>query len=164
MTTHDTRTAVIGGGCFWCLEAVFNRFEGVIRVEPGYAGGHTDNPTYKQVCTGRTGHAETTEVIYDPSKTSYEQLAKLFFETHDFTQLNRQGPDVGTQYRSAIFYLNDEQKQIAEKLIRQLRDKGFNVKTKVVKAGAFWPAEDYHQDYYNNKGGTPYCHVYRKIF
>ncbi len=103
-------------------------------------------------------------MIYDPSKTSYEQLAKLFFETHDFTQVNRQGPDIGTQYRSAIFYLNDEQKQIAEKLVEQLRQKGFNVKTEITKAGIFWPAEDYHQDYYEKTQGTPYCHVYRKIF
>lgn len=159
-----TERALFASGCFWGTEYHFQRAPGVISTTVGFTGGRVANPTYKQVCTGRTGHAETTEVIYDPSKTSYEQLAKLFFETHDFTQLNRQGPDVGTQYRSAIFYLNDEQKQIAEKLIRQLRDKGFNVKTKVVKAGAFWPAEDYHQDYYNNKGGTPYCHVYRKIF
>lgn len=159
-----TERALFASGCFWGTEYYLQRAPGVISTTVGFTGGRVANPTYKQVCTGRTGHAETTEVIYDPSKTSYEQLAKLFFETHDFTQLNRQGPDVGTQYRSAIFYLNDEQKQIAEILVRQLRDKGFSVKTKVVKAGTFWPAEDYHQDYYNNKGGTPYCHVYRKIF
>ena len=157
-------TATLAGGCFWCLEAVYDELEGVIEVESGYAGGKIANPTYKQVCTNRTGHAETVEVIFDPSKTTYEQLAKLFFETHDFTQLNRQGPDIGTQYRSAIFYLDDEQKQIAERLVQQLRDKGYDVKTEISPAGKFWTAEDYHQDYYNTTGKTPYCHVHRKIF
>ena len=121
----------------------------MISTTVGFTGGRVENPTYKQVSTGRTGHAETTEIIYDPSKTSYERLAKLFFETHDFTQLNRQGPDIGTQYRSGIFYLSDEQKQIAERLVRTLREKGYDVKTEITPAGTFWPAEDYHQDYYN---------------
>lgn len=165
--THDPQSqerALFASGCFWGTEYYMQRAPGVISTTVGFAGGHTERPTYKQVCTGRTGHAETVEVIYDPSKTSYEQLAKLFFETHDFTQLNRQGPDIGTQYRSAIFYLNNEQKQIAERLVRQLRDKGYNVKTEITRAGKFWVAEDYHQDYYNTTGKTPYCHVYRKIF
>lgn len=156
--------ALFASGCFWGTEYYMQRAPGVISTTVGYTGGHTEHPTYKQVCTGRTGHAETVEVIYDPSKTNYEQLAKLFFETHDFTQWNRQGPDIGTQYRSAIFYLNDEQKQIAERLVQQLREKGYNVKTEITKANKFWPAEDYHQDYYNTTGKTPYCHVYRKIF
>jgi peptide methionine sulfoxide reductase msrA/msrB len=156
--------ALFASGCFWGTEYYMQRAPGVISTTVGYTGGRTQNPTYKQVCTGRTGHAETVEVIYDPSKTSYEQLAGLFFETHDFTQWNRQGPDVGTQYRSAIFYLDDEQKQIAQDLVQQLRKKGFNVKTQITKAGKFWPAEDYHQDYYNTTGKIPYCHVYRKIF
>jgi len=156
--------ALFASGCFWGTEYYMQRAPGVISTTVGFTGGHTEHPTYKQVCTGRTGHAETVEVIYDPSKTSYEKLAKLFFETHDFTQLNRQGPDIGPQYRSAIFYLNDEQKQIAERLAQQLRDKGYNVKTEITKTGKFWPAEDYHQDYYNTTGKTPYCHVYRKIF
>ena len=159
-----TERALFASGCFWGTEYYMQRAPGVISTTVGYTGGRTENPTYKQVCTGRTGHAETVEVLYDPSKTSYEQLAKLFFETHDFTQLNRQGPDIGTQYRSAIFYLDDEQRQIAQRLVRQLREKGFNVKTQIAKAGKFWPAEDYHQDYYNTTGKTPYCHVYRKIF
>lgn len=159
-----TERALFASGCFWGTEYHFKRQPGVISTTVGFTGGRTQNPTYKQVCTGTTGHAETTEVIYDASKTTYEQLAKLFFETHDFTQLNRQGPDIGTQYRSAIFYLNDEQKQIAEKLVEQLRKKGFNVKTEITKASTFWPAEDYHQDYYDKTQGTPYCHIYRKIF
>lgn len=159
-----TDRALFASGCFWGTEYYFKQAPGVISTTVGFTGGYAENPTYKQVCTGKTGHAETTEIVFDPSKTTYEQLAKLFFETHDFTQLNRQGPDIGTQYRSAIFYLNDEQKQIAEKLAEQLRQKGYNVKTEITKADTFWPAEDYHQDYYEKTQGTPYCHVYRKIF
>jgi peptide methionine sulfoxide reductase msrA/msrB len=136
----------------------------VLSTTVGYTGGHVANPTYEQVCTDKTGHAESVEIEYDPSVTSYEQLAKLFFETHDFSQLNRQGPDVGTQYRSAIFYLNDEQKRIATQLVRTLKRKGFKVMTEVTRAGKFWPAENYHQDYYQKTGGTPYCHIYRQIF
>ena len=143
---------------------VFEKAPGVISTTVGYTGGHVDNPTYKQVCTNKTGHAEAVKVVYDPSKTNYEELAKLFFETHDFTQLNRQGPDIGTQYRSAIFYLNDEQKEIATKLVNELKKKGYDVKTEITAAGKFWPAEDYHQDYYEKTGKTPYCHIYRKIF
>jgi peptide methionine sulfoxide reductase msrA/msrB len=159
-----TEKAIFASGCFWGTEYYFQKAPGVISTMVGYTGGHVDNPTYKQVCTDRTGHAEAVEVIYDPAKTSYEKLAKLFFETHDFTQLNRQGPDIGRQYRSAIFYLDDEQKIVAVKLIEILRKKGFGVKTEVTNAGKFWPAEGYHQDYYKNNGKTPYCHIYRKIF
>jgi peptide methionine sulfoxide reductase msrA/msrB len=130
----------------------------------GYTGGHVDNPTYKQVCTDTTGHAEAVEVVYDPSIISYEQLAKLFFETHDFTQLNRQGPDIGKQYRSAIFYLDKEQQKIATRLFEELRKKGHNVKTQIEPAKKFWPAEGYHQDYYQKTAKQPYCHIYRKIF
>jgi peptide methionine sulfoxide reductase msrA/msrB len=140
------------------------RAPGVISTTVGYTGGRVDHPTYEQVHTGRTGHTEAVEIIYDPSRTDYEQLAKLFFETHDFTQLNRQGPDIGRQYRSAIFYLNDEQKQTAERLVRQLRQMGYGVKTEITPAGKFWPAERYHQDYYNKTGGSPYCHIFRPIF
>jgi peptide methionine sulfoxide reductase msrA/msrB len=157
-----TERALFASGCFWGTEYYFQRAPGVISTTVGFTGGRTENPTYKQVSTA-DGHVETTEVIYDPRRSD-EQLAKLFFETHDFTQLNRQGPDIGTQYRSAIFYLNDEQKQIAEKLVKQLQEMGHNVKTEITRAGKFWPAEDYHQDYYNTTGKTPYCHIYRKIF
>jgi peptide methionine sulfoxide reductase msrA/msrB len=159
-----TERAIFASGCFWGTEYHLQKVPGVISTTVGYTGGHVEHPTYKQVCTDKTGHAEAVEVIYDPSKTSYEQLAKLFFETHDFTQLNRQGPDVGKQYRSAIFYLNDEQKDIATKLITTLTKKGFDVKTELTPASKFWPAEDYHQDYYKHNGKTPYCHIYRKIF
>jgi len=159
-----TERAIFASGCFWGTEYHLQRAEGVLSTTVGYTGGHVENPTYKQVCTDRTGHAEAVEVVYDPTKTSYEKLAKLFFETHDFTQLNRQGPDVGKQYRSAIFYLNDEQKATAEKLVGVLRAKGFDVKTEITPASKFWPGEDYHQDYYNKTRKTPYCHVYRRIF
>ena len=161
---EKTERAIFASGCFWGTEYHFQRAPGVISTTVGYTGGHVDNPTYKQVCTDRTGHAEAVEVIYDPSKTSYEQLAKLFFETHDFTQLNRQGPDLGRQYRSAVFYLDDQQKQTAAKLVDELKKKGFDVKTQITPAGKFWPAEEYHQEYYQKTGKTPYCHIYRKIF
>jgi peptide methionine sulfoxide reductase msrA/msrB len=161
---NKTERAIFASGCFWGSEYYFQKAPGVISTTVGYIGGHVDNPTYKQVCTDKTGHAEAVEVIYDPSKTSYEKLAKLFFETHDFTQLNRQGPDIGKQYRSAIFYLDEKQKDVAVKLIEILKQKGFDVKTEVTPAGKFWPAENYHQDYYKNNGKTPYCHIYRKIF
>jgi peptide methionine sulfoxide reductase msrA/msrB len=159
-----TERAIFASGCFWGTEYYMQRAPGVISTTVGFTGGHVDNPTHKRVSTGRTGHAEAVEVLYDPAKTGYEQLAKLFFETHDFTQLNRQGPDIGPQYRSAIFYLNDQQKQIAERLVQQLRQMGYGVKTQITQAGRFWPAEDYHQDYYNKTGKTPYCHIYRPIF
>lgn len=162
--TSTTETAIFAGGCFWGVEYHFQKAKGVISTKVGYIGGKTKNPTYKEVCYENTGHAEAMEVVYDPTQTSFETMAKLFFETHDPTQMNRQGPDVGDQYRSAVFYLNDDQKAITEKLIKQLEDKGFKVVTEVAKADTFWPAEDYHQQYYEKKGSLPYCHSYTKRF
>ncbi len=137
---------------------------GVLRTTVGYTGGSVPNPSYREVCGGRTGHAEAVEVVFDPSKTTYEALARLFFETHDPTQVNRQGPDIGTQYRSEIFWLDEDQRETAERLIGELRANGLDVATRVTEAGPFWEAEAYHQDYYAKSGGTPYCHVYTKRF
>ena len=156
--------AIFAGGCFWGVEYYFQQVPGVTSTTVGYTGGHLDNPTYEQVCTDKTGHTEAVEVLYDPEKTSYEQLAKLFFEIHDFTQYNRQGPDIGTQYRSVIYYLDNQQKEVAARLIETLKQKGYDLKTEVQPAEKYWPAEDYHQDYYKNNGKTPYCHLRRKIF
>lgn len=160
----DTETAIFASGCFWGTEYYFQKAEGVISTAVGYSGGATENPTYEQVSTGRTGHAESIQVTYDPAKTSYADMVRLFYETHDPGQMNRQGPDIGTQYRSAIFYLNDEQKAIAEKLTEELRAKGHSVVTEITKAGPFYKAENYHQDYYSKGGGIPYCHSYIKKF
>ena len=156
--------AVFASGCFWGTEYVFQQAPGVVSTTVGYCGGSTSKPTYEDVCSHRTGHAEAVEVEYDPAQTTYEALCRRFFETHDPTQVNRQGPDVGTQYRSAIFYLDDEQKAIAEKLVGQLQAKGLKVATKVVPAGTFWKAEDYHQDYYKRSGRQPVCHTYTPRF
>ncbi|MCX6639461.1 MAG: bifunctional methionine sulfoxide reductase B/A protein [bacterium] len=163
-STEKTEKAYFAGGCFWGVQYYFQKADGVISTRVGYMGGHTQNPTYQQVCTGTTGHAETMEVVFDPAKTSYEILARLFFEIHDPTQVNRQGPDVGEQYRSAIFYVDDQQKQVVEKLVKLLKEKGYKISTEVAKAGPFWVAEDYHQNYYQNNGHKPYCHVYTKRF
>jgi peptide methionine sulfoxide reductase msrA/msrB len=160
----QTDTALFASGCFWGTEYHLQKAKGVISTDVGYTGGTKDHPTYKEVSTGKTGHAETVQVVYDPTKISYEELAKIFFETHDPSQKNGQGPDIGTQYRSAIFYKNEQQKEIAEKLIKQLKEKGLNVVTEVKPAGQFWVAEDYHQNYYEHTGGTPYCHKYTKRF
>ncbi len=156
--------AIFAGGCFWGVESLMERQKGVIDVISGYTGGTTENPNYAEVSHDNTGHVEAVEVTYDPTKVDYETLAKLFFEIHDPTQLNRQGPDIGEQYRSEIFYNNPQEKAIAEKLIKILKSKGYDVKTKVTKASKFYPAEDYHQDYYEKKGTKPYCHIYTKRF
>ncbi len=156
--------AIFASGCFWGVQHYFSKAKGVISTRVGYTGGHINTPNYKQVCSGSTGHAEAVEVIFDNTKTSYEELCKLFFETHDPTQLNRQGPDIGTQYRSEIFYTNRKQKQIAEKLISILKQKGYDVVTALNKAKTFWRAENYHQNYYEKKGEKPYCHFYIQKF
>lgn len=161
---QKTERAIFASGCFWGTEYHFKQTPGVISTTVGYTGGNLDNPTYKQVCTDRTGHAEAVEVVFDSAKTTYEKLAKLYFETHDFTQLNRQGPDVGTQYRSSIFFLDKQQKQVAERLVRELKKRNYDVKTRIVPAKKFWPAELYHQDYYQKTDKVPYCHIYKKIF
>jgi len=157
--TANSDTAYFAGGCFWGVEYYMEQAPGVKSVESGYMGGSVENPSYRQVSSHRTGHAETVRVIFDPSKTNYEQVAKLFFEIHDPTQVDRQGPDVGNQYRSEIFYGSVEQKKTAEKLISLLEKNGYKVATKVKPAMTFWEAEDYHQDYYSRHGGTPYCHM-----
>ncbi|UCH98749.1 MAG: bifunctional methionine sulfoxide reductase B/A protein [Candidatus Aminicenantes bacterium] len=161
---ENTQQAIFASGCFWGTEYYFRKAKGVLQTTVGYTGGHTKNPTYREVCSGTTGHAEAVEVIFDPAKISYEELVKLFFETHDPTQVNRQGPDIGEQYRSEIFYLDEQQKETAQKLIDILKTKGYNVATGLTKASDFWKAEDYHQDYYMKKKGTPYCHIYTKRF
>lgn len=150
--------AVFAGGCFWGVEFYLQQAKGVIRAVSGYTGGHVDNPTYEQVCRKKTGHVEAVEVLYDPQQTGYETLARLFFETHDPTEVDRQGPDVGEQYRSAVYYKDDEQKASAEKLIELLKAKGYKVATRLEPASQFWRAETYHQDYYFVHGKTPYCH------
>ncbi|MGA0255251.1 MAG: peptide-methionine (S)-S-oxide reductase MsrA [Rhodothermales bacterium] len=162
--TQTTNRAIFASGCFWGTEHFMKQAPGVQTIRVGYSGGHVKNPAYREVCTGRTGHAEVVELTWDPSVTDFETLARLFFETHDPTQVNRQGPDVGTQYRSAIFYLDDHQKEVSERLISLLEKQGLDVATEVTPAGPVYPAEEYHQDYYAKTGGSPYCHTYIKRF
>jgi len=157
-------TAFFASGCFWGTQYHFQKKEGVISSAVGYMGGHLNKPSYQQVGTGKTGHAETTKVVFDPKKISYEDLAKLFFETHDQGQIDGQGPDIGNQYRSVIFYTSAYEKKTAEKLMAELRKNGYKVATELTPTSTFWIAEDYHQDYYQNKGGSPYCHIYQKKF
>lgn len=163
-TKPQTQMAYFAGGCFWGVEHLLQQQEGVISAKSGYMGGKTKNPSYKEVSYENTGHAETVAVEFDPTKTDFETLAKYFFEIHDPTQVDRQGPDVGDQYRSAVFYTDETQKQTTEKLIGILEDKGYDVVTEVAPAGEFYVAEDYHQDYYEGNGKTPYCHFYTKRF
>jgi len=156
----NMETAIFAGGCFWCTEAFFTDLKGVDKVVSGYIGGTKANPTYKEVCTGDTGHAEAIKITFDPEQVAYEDLLEIFFATHDPTSLNRQGADVGTQYRSEIFYMNDAQKAAAENFIKLLTDQHIYSKpivTKVSKAPVFYAAEDYHQDYYAQNSNQPYC-------
>jgi peptide-methionine (S)-S-oxide reductase len=153
-------TATFGSGCFWCTEAIFLNVDGVEKVVSGYTGGKVKNPTYKEVCSGLTGHAEVIQLSYDPSKVKYEELLEIFWKTHDPTTLNRQGADEGTQYRSVIYYHNDEQKKLAEYYKKKLEDaKAFNdpIVTEISPATTFYKAEDYHQNYYNLNNNVPYC-------
>ncbi len=178
-TSHDnnvhTDTATFGNGCFWCTEAIFQQLDGVIKVTSGYSGGKVANPTYKEVCTGSTGHAECLQIIYDPAVITFDELLEVFWQTHDPTTLNRQGADVGTQYRSVIFYHSEDQKVKAEKYKAELNKSGAFDKpivTVLEPASAFYSAEDYHQNYYNNNSGQGYCKIvirpkiekFRKVF
>ena len=163
MISEQTDTATFGTGCFWCTEAIFEQLNGVLKVTSGYSGGQTQNPTYKEVCTGKTGHAESVQVVYEPGKISFDELLEVFWQVHDPTTLNRQGADVGTQYRSAIFYHNEEQKQKAEKYKAELQKSGAFDKpivTEITPFSKFFTAENYHQEYYElNKNTNPYCSV-----
>jgi peptide-methionine (S)-S-oxide reductase len=155
-------TATLGGGCFWCLEAVYDELNGVERVVSGYAGGTVANPSYEQVCSGRTGHAEVTQITFDPRVISFEEILNIFFTIHDPTTLNRQGHDVGTQYRSIILYHSPEQRAIAERTVERLSKAGIwdaPIVTQIEPLTAFYPAEEYHQDYFANNPGQPYCQV-----
>jgi len=152
--------AVFGAGCFWCVEAIFSQLAGVDSVVSGYCNGATENPTYESVCSGKTGHAEVCRVSYDSNIISFEELLGIFFQVHDPTTLNRQGADTGTQYRSAVFYINEEQKKIAENFINILTEKKVfkdSIVTEITKLDTFYKAEDYHQDYYQNNSNAPYC-------
>ncbi|MFN8309338.1 MAG: peptide-methionine (S)-S-oxide reductase MsrA [Chitinophagales bacterium] len=159
---ENVDTITLGGGCYWCVEAIYQRLEGVLKVESGFSGGHVKNPAYREVCTGETGHAEVVQITYDKTKTSLDEIFKVFFTVHDPTTLNRQGDDVGTQYRSAIFYRNEEQKKVAESVIADLEKAHVysdKIVTEVTPFSVFYKAEDYHQNYFNEHGSQPYCQI-----
>lgn len=156
--------AVLASGCFWGTEYYLGRLPGVLKTTVGYTGGHVDHPTYEQVCGKRTGHYEAVEVEFDPTKVSFERILKFFFETHDFSQENGQGPDIGPQYRSAVFAQSDQQRRVSEAVVAELRGMGRKVATELKPQAVFWPAEGYHQNYYEAKGSSPYCHKYTKVF
>jgi peptide-methionine (S)-S-oxide reductase len=175
MENRNLELATFGAGCFWCVEAIFQRVDGVEKVVSGYAGGHIENPTYKEVCNGTTGHAEVCQLSYDPNLVSYDELLEIFWKTHDPTTLNRQGNDVGTQYRSVVYYHNDAQKTLAEKYKKELDAAGiFNnpIVTEISPFEILYVAEDYHQNYFNENGSQPYCSFviqpkvdkFRKVF
>jgi peptide methionine sulfoxide reductase msrA/msrB len=164
LTVTDTEEAIFAAGCFWGVEYYFKKLPGIIKTEVGYCGGHLENPTYEDVCAHRTGHFEAIRVLYDPSLIDYKTLARYFFEIHDPTQAGGQGPDIGQQYLSVVFYYNATQKIIAESLIAILQNKGLAIVTQLLPVTPFWPAEDYHQNYYAKTGKQPYCHYYMKRF
>ena len=158
----NLETITLGGGCYWCIEAIYQRLDGVVKVESGFSGGDMKNPSYRDVCNGNTGHAEVVQVTFDTTKTTLDEVFKVFFTVHDPTTLNRQGADAGTQYRSAIFYRNEEQKKAAESIIADLnKAKVYSdpIVTEVSPFKVFYKAEDYHQDYYNQHGSQPYCQI-----
>jgi len=161
---ENIKYAYFASGCFWGTEYYFETFKGVKSAVSGYMGGHLEDPDYKSVCTGQTGHLELVRVEYDETEVNYEELVIQFFETHDFTQTNGQGPDIGSQYLSAIFYNNEEEKQISENLISKLESMNYKVATSLYKVVKFYEAEGYHQDYYDRHGKVPYCHSYKKVF
>lgn len=163
-TDEGYERAIFAGGCFWGMEYLFKDLNGVLKTQVGYTGGNVVDPTYQEVCSGLTGHAESIEITFDPKINNYESIAKFFFEIHNPNQGNRQGPDIGTQYRSVIFYFNQKQKEIALKLIRILEDQGLKITTEVIPARPFYPAEEYHQNYYLKTGSLPYCHARIKRF
>lgn len=164
MTVKDTEEAIFAAGCFWGVEYFFKKLPGVLKTEVGYTGGHTKNATYREICSGSTGHYEGIRVVYDPTKVSYEALTKFFFEIHDPTQPDGQGPDRGQQYLSVIFYYDETQKKTAEKVMKQLVEMGYRPATKLLPVSQFWRAEEDHQDYYDKMGKHPYCHRYEKKF
>ncbi len=157
-TVTDTQEAIVAGGCFWGVEHFFANFAGVVKAESGYIGGRVVQPTYEQICSGQTGHYEAVRVVFDTQQTNYQAIIKRFFEIHDPTQAAGQGPDIGSQYQSAIFCFDDAQRMIAQDLINQLKHKGFDVATKLLDMQIFWPAERYHQGYYTKHASVPYCH------
>lgn len=160
MENNNLETATLGGGCFWCTEAVFDSVIGVKDVVSGYSGGHTENPTYQQVCSETTGHAEVVQVKFDPNEISYKEILEIFFGTHNPTTLNRQGNDVGSSYRSAVFYHTPEQKETAHEVVKELTDEGIfddPIVTEITEFTRFYPAEDYHQEYFANNSNQPYC-------
>ena len=160
----EHKKAYFAGGCFWGVEHLFQGKEGVVTAISGYMGGSKESPTYQDVLSGTTGHLEAVEISYDPNQVSYKELAKFFFEIHDPTQVNGQGPDIGAQYLSAVFYSNEDEREITCELIEILKSKSYDVATRLLPAETFWTAEEYHQDYYVKKNQQPYCHGYQKKF
>ena len=160
ISMNQTEITTLGGGCFWCVEAVFQRIDGVLNVIPGYAGGHVKNPSYREICTGKTGHAEVARIEFDPNIISYKQLLNVFWQAHDPTTLNKQGADMGTQYRSVIFYHSEEQKAVAEKSIKSANESKYwpnPIQTEITEINSYTDAEDYHDNYYNENPNQPYC-------